>query len=139
MTPAEFVAAQAAGMIERVLQQRVVGTCRVLGLRCYHTHDSRRSEPGFPDCVIAAPQGPIYAELKREKKRPTIDQIYWLDYFAGLGLPVYLWRPHHFIDGTIGMILDGTAVGEGVDDGRWIAGEGVRGDKWSTVAVKRGS
>jgi hypothetical protein len=35
------------------------------------------------------------------------------------------------------MILSGKAVGEGLADGRWIAGEGVRGDRWSVVVEKR--
>lgn len=138
ITPAAILAQRAAEMREKILQQRIVNMCRSLGHRVYHTHDSRRSEPGFPDLAIAYPSVTIYAELKREKKRPTRDQVWWLDYFAGLGLPVYLWRPTHLLNGTISMILAGAAAGEGIADGQWVRGEGVLGDKFSLPYVAKG-
>jgi hypothetical protein len=141
MTPAELQRQQANAMMERGpggLQESVNGLCRDLGLLYYHTKDSRGSKRGYPDMTIRVPGGPIYTELKREKERPTVDQVGWLDYFARSGLRVYLWRPTHLLNGTIAMILSGQAVGEGLADGRWIAGEGVRGDRWSVVAGKKG-
>jgi hypothetical protein len=117
-------------MSEKKLQQLTVNLCRGYGMRCYHTHDSRRSEAGFPDCVIAHPSGPIYAELKTEKNRPMTDQVWWLDYFAGLGLPTYLWRPRHLLFGWINCAIKGGRVRSG-DVGRWVCGEGVQGDRFS--------
>lgn len=37
------------------------------GLLSYHTHNSRRFQPGFPDCVLLGPAGVIYGELKTTK------------------------------------------------------------------------
>jgi hypothetical protein len=137
VTPAELQRLQAAAMMEDELQNGIHVLCTQLRIGHYHTHDSRRSNAGFPDSVIAHDDGPIYTELKREKRRPTVDQVAWLDYFARHGLRVYLWRPTHLLNGTIAMILSGQAVGEGLADGRWIAGEGVRGDRWSVAAGNR--
>ena len=48
-------------------------------LLVYHTHDSRRSAPGFPDLVLAHPDGRlIFAELKRGGQYPTTEQRLWL-------------------------------------------------------------
>ena len=131
MTPAELQRQQAAVMMERELQDGVRALCAQLKLRQYHTWDSRRSEAGFPDSVIALPGEVICAELKREKKRPTADQVWWLDHFTRCGYRCFLWRPTHLLSGTIAMILSGKAVGEGLADGRWITGEGVPGDRFS--------
>src|SRR5690606_40011108 len=38
----------AAAMSEAQLLATILQACRKLGLLCYHTYDSRRSEPGFP-------------------------------------------------------------------------------------------
>ena len=34
---------------EKKFQSQVVRIAKVFGWLCYHTYDSRRSEPGFPD------------------------------------------------------------------------------------------
>jgi hypothetical protein len=38
---------------EAAFQRMIMDLARYNGWRVYHTHDSRRSEPGFPDLVIA--------------------------------------------------------------------------------------
>lgn len=67
----------------------------------YHTHDSRRSAPGFPDLVLVHPrkQRILLAELKRDGEYPKTEQRLWL---TGLScveaaaphvVSVRLWRP----------------------------------------------
>lgn len=68
-----------------------------LGWRRYHTHDSRRSEPGFPDEVLVRSHRIIFAELKTDaaQSKLTAAQVEWLDAIAACGLEVYVWRPQH--------------------------------------------
>jgi hypothetical protein len=110
---------QAAGMSERALQDRVLGLARAAGYSlAYHTHDSRRSQPGFPDLVLINPtdQRLIFAELKTMRGRVTHHQKAWLDGIEaveerihdldnqphrGCAVSVYVWRPIDLFDGTI--------------------------------------
>ena len=68
---------------------------RLLGWMCFHTHDSRRSEPGFPDLVLVKSGRPvIYAELKTDTGKPTPAQRDWLDALnKAEGTRAFLWRP----------------------------------------------
>ena len=60
----------------------------------YHTYDSRRSQAGFPDLVLAKNGRVIFAELKTKKGRVRPDQQMWLDELEKhRGIEVYLWRP----------------------------------------------
>jgi hypothetical protein len=67
----------------------------------YHTFNSKRSSPGFPDCVFGrqhrAPHLMV-AELKVGDNEPTDDQQRWLNYFLLAGVPTYVWRPEHWPD-----------------------------------------
>jgi hypothetical protein len=75
----------------------------MLGWRlCYHTLRSKGSQSGFPDRVLVR-ERVIFAELKREKGKPTDSQIEWLDQLAFAGAEVYLWRPSDLEE--IGQIL----------------------------------
>ena len=72
----------------------VLDAARVLGWSCYHTYDSRRSAPGFPD--IVAVRGPVALalELKTETGRPTPAQERWLTMLAAVpGVTARLARP----------------------------------------------
>lgn len=72
----------------------------------YHTHDSRRSQAGFPDLVVVHPEhGAIYAELKMPEKYPTPMQRVWLTTLLRAGHRVYLWRPADYR--RIVEVLDG--------------------------------
>lgn len=64
-----------------------------LGLLGYHTNDSRRSQGGFPDWMIAGPRGVLFRELKREGKNPTAAQQVWLDTLTAAGEDADVWRP----------------------------------------------
>ncbi len=80
-------------MTERELLDAVREACRWSALLVYHTHDSRRSEPGFPDLVVVGPHGVIFRELKAFSGRLTADQRRWLDRLTEAGADADVWRP----------------------------------------------
>jgi hypothetical protein len=103
-------------MTETDLQDRIIAICKRLGLDVYHTHDSRRSEAGFPDLVIAGDYGHLFAELKRQDRHPTAPQQAWLDRLAKTGTAV-VWRPSDLIDGSIAWALAKLAHGDRIPAG----------------------
>lgn len=102
---ARDLTAACAAMPESELQAAVAGECRRLGLRHYHTHNSRRSEPGWPDSVIVGPHGVLFRELKRQTQHPTAVQRQWLAALTAAGQDVAVWRPSDWHDGTIARQL----------------------------------
>jgi hypothetical protein len=63
----------------------------------YHTADSRRSAPGFPDCVFVR-ERVLFAELKTDTGRLTYAQRRWLTMLEKAGQEVYTWRPKDLQD-----------------------------------------
>lgn len=64
------------------------------GYLVYHTHDSRGSEPGFPDLVATNGSRLLFIELKTRTGKLTIDQTRWLALLRHTGTEVYVLRPH---------------------------------------------
>ena len=79
-------------MTEKDFQGRIVKFAKMMGWHVYHTHDSRRSEPGFPDLVLAKDRV-MYRELKSEKGKLTIDQKAWAASLQRAGADYSVWRP----------------------------------------------
>ncbi|MDP9476328.1 MAG: VRR-NUC domain-containing protein [Actinomycetota bacterium] len=79
---------------EKAFQAQVVALARMQGWRVYHAHDSRRSEPGFPDlCMVRSPRV-VYAELKTETGKLSPDQVCWLEELKACpGVETFVWRP----------------------------------------------
>lgn len=72
----------------------------------YHTYDSRRSPPGFPDLVLSKDGRVIFAELKTQKGKIRKAQMEWLDSLRmNDSVEVYLWRPED-IDGIYALLLN---------------------------------
>jgi hypothetical protein len=63
-----------------------------LGWTSYHTLRSKGSRSGYPDRTLVRDRI-VFVELKREKTKPTDEQVAWLDKLAVAGGEVYLWRP----------------------------------------------
>ena len=79
-------------MTEREWQQQVVALARTLGYLVFHTHDSRRSQPGFPDlCCVG--RKVVYLELKRQDGKLTDHQEKWLAALRRAGAEAYVLRP----------------------------------------------
>jgi hypothetical protein len=76
---------------ERAFQQAVIDAAKLLGWRCYHTHDSRRSAPGFPD-IVAVRERVIFAELKTARGALSQEQVAWLDALKAAGQEIHVWR-----------------------------------------------
>lgn len=87
-------------MTEAELQRLVAELCARLGLAHYHTHDSRRSEAGFPDSVIVG-RTILFRELKSRDGKLSPDQRRWGSRIARAGGNWQVWRPAEWKDGTI--------------------------------------
>jgi hypothetical protein len=85
---------------EKQLQAQVVQLAHLSGWRCYHTHDSRRSAPGFPDLVLVRPPRCLFVELKTTTGRLRPEQAAWLEALAEVerAPETFLWRPGDFGD-----------------------------------------
>lgn len=95
----------------------LLGRIRRLGLDngflVYHTHDSRLSEEGYPDCTLAKPRRLIFAELKDRRRKATHAQEVWLDVLRHSvpGVEVYFWRPSDWPQ-IVEILTRRTAVGK---------------------------
>ena len=79
---------------EKSFQQQVVDYARLQGWFVYHTYNSRRSTPGFPDLTLVRAPRVIFAELKVGKGRLSMHQSVWRErLLACEGIEYYLWRP----------------------------------------------
>jgi VRR-NUC domain len=88
---------------EADLQRAILDCAKLTGWLCYHTYDSRRSAPGFPDLVLCnilsqqangvVTQELIFAELKSERGRVSSEQRVWITALRAAGQEVYIWRP----------------------------------------------
>lgn len=85
-------------MTEKEFMAIVVRHAKDHSWRVYHTYRSDRSEPGFPDLVMARRSGVtsgrvVFAELKKETGKTTQAQLEWLRELEQCGQEAYLWRP----------------------------------------------
>ena len=83
-------------MKEETFRQQVCRIAHAFGYRNqYHTYDSRRSNPGWPDNVFANQDSGhmFFVEFKSEKGRLTDPQKKWLEVLADCGQEVKVWRP----------------------------------------------
>lgn len=63
-------------MTHEQLDERVRQMCELLNLLHYHTYDSRKSQPGFPDWYIAG-EAIYHVENKAGNDTLTADQRKW--------------------------------------------------------------
>lgn len=81
-------------MTEKAFQQQVLELARLYGWLPYHTYDSRRCAPGFPDLVLVRENDRvIYAELKVPGNRLTQHQVAWRQALLSAGQDYRLWYP----------------------------------------------
>lgn len=98
-------------MTEADYQKRITDLCDWLGLRWFHSGDSRRDScAGYPDLTIVGPGGLIFAELKTERGRVTDDQFDWLGALSA-HQPALVWRPSDWplVEATLKELAKGEA------------------------------
>ena len=83
---------------EKSFQQLVIDYAKLKGWTVYHTFNSRKSTPGYPDLSMVRGARHVVAELKSEHGRLTPDQRRWLEAFQHTSTEVYLWRPSAWPD-----------------------------------------
>lgn len=96
---------------EEQLQNHIVGLAKGLGFLAYHTYDSRRSEPGYPDLhlVHAVRAVSMFRELKSTKGRVSPDQKKWGHALTAAGHDFAIWRPADVVSGRVLAELQGEA------------------------------
>lgn len=81
-------------MTEAEFQAQIVQLAKMCGWRVYHTHDSRRSEPGFPDLVLArSGTAVLFREVKTETGKLSEAQAVWIHLLTQAGADAGVWRP----------------------------------------------
>ena len=83
-------------MSEKEFMQQVVDLARLTGRLVFHAHDSRRSEPGFPDlCIVGKDsEKPLFVELKVGNNTLSEAQREWGHYLNMCpGADYRVWRP----------------------------------------------
>lgn len=80
---------------EKAFQSLVEQAARAAGWMVYHTYNSRRSEPGFPDLTMVHPRDGrlVFAELKTMKGELSEAQKAWTSALEWAGQEVYVWKP----------------------------------------------
>lgn len=101
LTGDDYHAELAANMPEAKLEQLVRAAAKRNGWLYYHTHDSRRSDPGFPDCVLVRGSDILWRELKKQRGRLSSEQSEWLEKLTAAGQDAGVWRPRNWLDGSI--------------------------------------
>jgi hypothetical protein len=88
---------------EKAWQATVLEAARTCGWLVYHTHNSRRSQPGFPDLVLVRDRV-IFVELKAEDGKLSHAQADWLAALGRAGADVHCWRPSDWdlVSATLG-------------------------------------
>jgi hypothetical protein len=85
-------------LLEAEWQRQVIELAELYGWFVYHTYESRRSNPGWPDLVLARPTTGelIFVELKTDKGRLRREQQTWLRLLEDCNQEVHVWRPRDF-------------------------------------------
>lgn len=85
-------------MSEASFQGAILEYAALQGFLAYHTHDSRHSAKGYPDLTLVRGSRLLFAELKTDKGRVSLEQQVWLDALAGAGAEVHIWRPRDWTE-----------------------------------------
>lgn len=79
-------------MREKQFQAQIVRLAKANGWIIFHTYDSRRSAPGFPDLVLVRDRV-LFRELKTDAGRVSKSQMEWGERLTEAGADFKIWRP----------------------------------------------
>ena len=85
-----------AALSEQAFQQQIIDLALVKGWYVYHTYDSRRSNPGWPDLALVHPGKKLllFLEVKTQTGRVTQPQQRMIDTLAKVRLTTaHIVRP----------------------------------------------
>lgn len=85
----------ATQITEKDFQQQIIDLAHMYQWLVYHTYDSRKSAPGYPDLTFCHPKrGEFFiAEVKGLKGILSTEQREWIAALTFAGIEVYVWRP----------------------------------------------
>lgn len=83
-------------MTEKAWQQQVLELASICRWQHFHVFDSRRSDPGWPDLILARAPELLAVELKTDRGRLSTEQTRWLQLLEACGVEVHVWRPRDF-------------------------------------------
>ena len=79
-------------MTEKQFQSKILKIAKQFGWIAYHTYDSRRSAPGFPDIVLVKDRV-LFRELKTDTGRISPAQNDWGKALLEANADYKVWRP----------------------------------------------
>lgn len=91
-------------LTEKQWEEQVSYFAQLCGWSGYHTRDSRRSAPGFPDWVFVRAPELLFVELKSDSGKLNADQERWIEDLRLVELAtdgivrVRVWRPADWAD-----------------------------------------
>jgi hypothetical protein len=96
---------------EADFQTWVIDYAKLRGWMIYHTWNATHSQKGFPDFCMTRKKVVkdkqqnrlIFAELKSDSGKLTLEQEIWLSELKGTNAEVYVWRPcdRTFVEGIL--------------------------------------
>lgn len=91
---------------EKAFTSQVIHEADLSGWTSYHTYNSQRSQPGFPDLVMVRGSRLIFAELKMgQNTKLTTDQEIWLGALRSVPhVETYLWRYPNDVDEVLRVL-----------------------------------
>ena len=80
---------------EKAFMEQIREIAIVSGWMTYHTHNSQRSEPGWPDLALYKDRRLVFIETKRQIGRVTPEQQTWIDALNTVdgAVQAYIFRP----------------------------------------------
>lgn len=83
----------ARAMSEKDWQALIVSFARAHGWWVFHPHDSRRSEPGWPDLTLIRGRELIFVEVKKHNGKVSPEQANVIEMLEETGAEVHVWWP----------------------------------------------